>query len=455
MKLILNKKQFKAWQYLNDDKTTEILFGGGARGGKTWLGCCWLLLSATSMPESSWAMCRRELKRLKSTTFRTFLKACKQYGFEIDIDFKVNWQDSTINFSNGSVIFLIDMDYKPSDPEFDRLGSYDLTGAFMDEAQEIRERATSILKGRFSELKKEGFFDGRPFSWHTSPKCLMTCNPKKNWIYKLFYRPNKEGTIEPWRVFIPSLVTDNKRYVEQSYIDNLKHADKVTRERLLYGNFEYDDDPSKLFELDVITDLFTNKAEKSDEKYLSVDVARFGEDKTVVTFWKGYRGRVQWKKKLSTTEVADWVKQIAKDEQVRYSHIIIDEDGVGGGVLDQIKGAKGFLNGSRAIQPKESEFEETRKVNFGNLKAQCYFQFALRAKQGKVEIECDSDVAEWLSEDLEQVKEKDIDKDGKVYLVGKDEVKEHLGRSPDFSDSLAMRFWFDISPKTTVYFDSF
>lgn len=453
--LKLNPKQFKAWKCLNDSHTTEILFGGGARGGKTWLGACWLILSCMSKPESSWAMCRKELKRLKSTTLRTFLKACKYFELELDVDFRVNWVDSTITFPNGSIIFMIDMDYKPSDPEFDRLGSYDLTGAFIDEAQEVRERATSVIKGRFSELRKKGEFNGAKYEWTTIPKCLMTCNPKKNWIYKLFYKPSKDGTLAEWRAFIPSLVTDNRRHVESAYIENLKRADKTTRERLLYGNFEYDDDPSKLFEIDMITDLFTNKAKESDEKFLSVDVARFGGDKTVLTIWRGFRGRILWKTKLSTTETAEWVIQVSNDEGIRRSNIIIDEDGVGGGVLDQVKGAKGFMNGSRAIQPKEAEFDETLKVNFANLKAQCYFQFALRARRGEVEIECDSQVEEWLTEDLEQIKEKDIDKDGKVSLVGKDQIKEHLGRSCDFSDSVMFRFFFDLVPEKTVFFDSF
>ena len=40
-----NKKQFEAIKFLNDDTTTEILYGGGASGGKTFLGCAWIIMS--------------------------------------------------------------------------------------------------------------------------------------------------------------------------------------------------------------------------------------------------------------------------------------------------------------------------------------------------------------------------------------------------------------------------
>jgi hypothetical protein len=51
------------------------------------------------------------------------------------------------------MIFLIDLSYMPSDPNYDRLGSYGITYAFIDEAQEISEQAINVLKGRYSKLQ--------------------------------------------------------------------------------------------------------------------------------------------------------------------------------------------------------------------------------------------------------------------------------------------------------------
>ena len=40
-----------------------------------------------------------------------------------------------------------------------------------------------------------------------------------------------------------------------------------------------------------------------------------------------------------------------------------------------------------------------------------------------------------------------MDKDGKKAVVPKDLVKAAIGRSPDFSDALMMRMFFEYTPK--------
>jgi hypothetical protein len=55
-----------------------------------------------------------------------------------------------------------------------------------------------------------------------------------------------------------------------------------------------------------------------------------------------------------------------------------------------------------------------------------------------------------IIEELEQVKQKDMDKDVKKSVVPKEKVKELLGRSPDFSDTLMMRQYFELKPKRRV-----
>ena len=100
-------------------------------------------------------------------------------------------------------------------------------------------------------------------------------------------------------------------------------------------------------------------------------------------------------------------------------------------------GIKGFVNNSSAIT--WSFTKETS--NFRNLKSQCYFFLADRVAKGEVAIYSGINMTykELLIEDLEQIKQKDPDKDAKLAVIGKDEIKENIGRSPDFSDALMMR----------------
>lgn len=423
-----------ALNYLRDSNVNEVLYGGGARGGKSWFGNSWVIMEALSKPVSSWLIAREELTKLRDTTYKTFFKVCKALGLKKDVHYFVNAQTFTVTFYNESTIVFRELKYLPSDPEFDRIGSYDLTGAFVDECQQIHSKAISVLRGRFSVLDGPG--------WRTIPKALYTCNPAKNWIYTDFVKPNKEGTLRSDRKFIKSLATDNP-YVDQAYIDNLMKSDKVTIERLIHGNFEYDDDPARLMEYDNIIDCFTNSFIEPGEKYITADIARFGRDKTVIGVWNGFRLENVFEfAKNSITEASDKIKELAKLNAVPNSNIIIDEDGVGGGVVDILK-CKGFVNNSKALDNPETFKPE----NYKNLKSQCYYKLAEMINANNVYLNINnSDIREIIVQELEQVKQHDMDKDGKKSVLPKEKIKELIGRSPDYSDMIMMRMWFCFKP---------
>jgi len=280
----------------------------------------------------------------------------------------------------------------------------------------------------------------------------MASNPSKNFLYYDFYKPYKEGTLLNYRKFIPALVTDNP-FISPHYIKNLKKLDKVSKERLLYGNFEYDDDPARLMEYDAIIDFFTNTVEESDKKYMTVDVARFGSDKTVVILWKGmmiYKIHVYTKQ--STKETRQILEALSIAEKIPRSHILIDEDGVGGGVVDELPGCKGFVNNSRQIDI--SLKHEEKIPNYTNLKSQCYFYLADYIN--KRMIGCYKDIPveykELIIEDFEQIKRKDADKDGKLAVVPKDKIKEQIGRSTDFGDAIMMSMKYELTRQTGWFF---
>jgi hypothetical protein len=56
----------------------------------------------------------------------------------------------------------------------------------------------------------------------------------------------------------------------------------------------------------------------------------------------------------------------------------------------------------------------------------------------------DPSVIDELTQELLAIKLKNIDKDGKVSVQSKDEMKRLLGKSPDLSDALMMRIYFEL-----------
>lgn len=423
-----SKKQYEAWEYLTDETTTELGYGGGASGGKSYLGCVWVTTMCLAYPNTAWLIGRKELTNLKRTTIITLFKVFKDFGLTPDM-YSYNQQNNIITFSNGSQIFFLDLGYKPSDPLFTRLGGLELTGGFIDEANECPVEAINILKTR---LGRRG---------ECKPKLLETFNPDKGHVYSRYYRPFKDGTLPAHRKFIPALATDNP-YTTPEYIEQLKNSDTVTRERLLYGNFEYDDDPSVLVNTDAFEDLFTNTVSK-ENKYLSIDVARYGKDKTAIGLWYGNElVKVYIYEKYGIDQLADVVKTIASNEQIPFSHIIIDEDGIGGGLVDTLRGVKGFMGNTIPFPIWDTRTNKFIPANFQNLKAQCYFKLAEMINNHKLAVR-DETIKEALREDLSVIKQKNQDSDGKLAIISKDQMKEIIGRSPDISDMMMMRMYFE------------
>lgn len=433
----LTVKQTKAIEFLEDKTTTEVYYGGAAGGGKSFFGSYWILKNCLKYPGSRWLMGRSELKNLKKTTLNSFFEVCKAQGLKAGQHFTLNSQESIIHFVNGSQIILADLFSYPSDPEFDNLGSLEITGGFIDEAPQVTEKCKNIVKSRVRfKLDEFGLI----------PKLLMCGNPSKTWAYYEFYQPDRLGELRKDRKFIQALVTDNP-YISPHYIESLKGLDKNSRERLLNGNWEYDDDPAALIDYEKILDAFTNDFNGgSGDTFITCDVARFGADKTVIGLWNEFRVRMFQYSGLSVQQTAEKIREFQRLHSVPNSRTIADEDGVGGGVVD-ILGCKGFVNNSRPLPNPLNHLDE----NFANLKSQCYFKLAERINKSGLYIDCnDITIKQNIIQELEQVKQHNMDKDGKRQVLPKDKVKEIIGRSPDFADALMMREWFELAPKFVV-----
>lgn len=431
----LTVKQTRAIDLLEDKQTTELLYGGAAGGGKSILGCYWLLKMAIKYPGTRWLMGRSELKNLKKTTLNSFFEVCKIQGIKAETDYRYNQQDGIIYLRNGSQIILADLFAYPSDPMFDSLGSLEITGAFIDECNQLVEKAKNIVKSRIRyKLDEYGLI----------PKILMTCNPAKNWVYYEFYQPDRQGELPKNKAFIQALVTDNP-FISSHYTENLKSLDINSRKRLLDGDWNYDNDPSTLISYDKILDCFSNDFIISGDGYITADIARFGSDRTVIAIWFGGRVHLTSFKHLSVSESANKIKEFQAKYQIPNSRTIADEDGVGGGVVDILK-CKGFVNNSRPLPNPITQKDE----NYANLKSQCYFMLAEKINKGEIYIECnDIQMKADIIQELEQVKQYEMDKDKKKQILPKDKVKELIGRSPDYADTLMMRMYFELAPQKT------
>lgn len=435
--IVLNLKQTECWDYLDDRETTEALFGGGAGGGKSVLGCYRSVVNGLGLPGSRGCIGRKKLKALKESTLRTFIDVSDAISRKYNLGrfYKINNHENIIRFNNSTEIFMKDMFLYPADPEFDDLGSTEFTFGFIDECNQVVEKARSVLSSRLRYKLDE--FD-------RLPELLLSCNPAKGWVYDQFYRPWTKGELPSHRKFVPALHSDNPN-LSKYYIENLMRQDSATRKRLLEGLWDYDDDIWKWFPYEDCVLMFSNDhiatAEQlanwpTDDRYITVDVARLGSDSTIILVWKGWTVvECIRKDKLRTPEVKELIRQKMTEYGIKVRNVCIDEDGVGGGVVDLLPGCLGFLNGGKPIGDE----------NYQTLKSQCYHKLSGKVQDNEIYIAKMRDTdREMLIQELDVVRQSKGDSDGKIAMEPKAMMKQLLGRSPDLADALMMRMRFTL-----------
>lgn len=457
------EKQRLAWIAWENDVVDDLVYGGSAGGGKTMLAGQVLTGTALKYPGSKQFLGRKELKTLMQTSFISLTqKVFPQYGLKVERDWRLDGKYNVIHFKNGSRIDLLDLAHHPSDPLFDRFGSTEYTRGWIEEASEVSFKAYDVLKSRVGRwLNRE---------MKIKSKLGLSLNPSQDWPYRVFYDPWKKAgrPIDPNNplisiktfvdgrevvrtfVFIPALYKDNP-FTAGEYSKALATiSDPVLRQRLMAGDWEYASANDTLFTAQVIADLFNNVIKPSEEQFLIVDAARFGGDEIVLSYWRGWECyKVDRYTNLPLPTTADHVRTASVRYGIPRENILIDEDGIGGGILDLVPGALGFHGGAA---PFGTVGEQEIKENFENLRAQCCYHLSKKARERQILIsEPNLETREKIAEDLKQIKRRDADKDGKLKIVRKEDMKAALGRSPDCGDTMMMRAYFDLRQRDTSY----
>lgn len=206
---------------------------------------------------------------------------------------------------------------------------------------------------------------------------------------------------------------------------------------------------SKIKEVEILT---------SNILHIGCDVARFGDDKTVITprIASKIFAFTKYSKK-STMETAGNVIKTCKEYMKKYPNlkhcmIKIDDTGVGGGVTDRLKEVVSEEGLPFTIIPVNNGSSATDDY-YANLGAQIWgdlrdalednFSGVLQGKEPTLELPYNDEMIKQLSN-----RKKKITSKGKIQLESKDDMKARNVGSPDIADSITLAFY---QPNTWMY----
>lgn len=204
------------------------------------------------------------------------------------------------------------------------------------------------------------------------------------------------------------------------------------------GNFPSQSSRS-VISLGMIEDAKNRHADGSVDKsatlHFGLDVARFGDDDSVLVVRRGKRVlAVITEHGFDTVEVAGLVARALKDhrqghEEVR---IKIDSNGVGAGVADQVRA--NAPSGVQVIDVNAGE-RAPDEENFALVRDQLWWSLREWYASG-AEVAEDAELEQELL-----TPEYSLDVRGRIKVESKDSMRKRLGRSPDRADALALAVW--------------
>ena len=329
-------------------------------------------------------------------------------------DRKINSSDLYVELpsryknSPGARIYVMGADYP------DALRGMYLDGVILDEYAQMRpELYGEVIVPALADRNGFAFFIGTPKG--------------QNAFYERYLSAQKDP-----RYFTCCYRADETGVIPADKLDEMKRemTDTEIRQELLC------DFTASAANIVIPIDLVTEAAARNITQdqvegaisVMGVDVARFGDDDTVITHRQGLCCHPQIKLHgLSTMEVASAVA--AHYWKIKPYAIIVDAGAMGAGVIDRLR-QMGMPNVFE-INFGGSAIDSDR---YANLRAEIYFKTLEWLKAGGA-IPNDTDLKSELT-----VTEYKYTSAGKIILQPKEHIKELTGRSPDRADSLALTF---------------
>lgn len=428
------KTQKQFMRALISGKYLYLMFGGAIRCGKTYVGLGTLDDLCTKYPGVRCVVVRKSLSVIRRNTIPSFKKILSDYGDPNRCE--LNKSEWTYYYKNGSELLFVEGDVG-ADPDLNKFRGFEATVILLEEANELHEKVFYKAIERTGQWRNQEF--GIP------PLVILTCNPDKNWVKTKFYDPWANGQLGNAEYpeyekffFLQSLPQDNP-YNDIQYLESLKALPMAEYERFVKGNWNFSDNPNQLIRYEWygpqinidIPDLIMSGERKA--KYIGVDVAREGDDSTVLYFGDDLGGL--WKEKYRHSkgwQTGDIIMLRMAEHCIPQENIGIDAIGIGAEVIGYLETKHVYVYNFKSSETPESLPEDMAHFSFRNKRAEAYWLARTAIQNGLIDLPPDFELQKQLcavTYDLPS---------GKIAIVDKKSLKSELGFSPDEADAFVM-----------------
>lgn len=188
-------------------------FAGGWGCGKTMAGCIALYKRAVAMPGSRWLIGRHDFTALRDTTLQDWLDLFSSKGRYVK-------DEHNFYLPNGSVVHFRHLD------DIRKLTNINLTGFWIDQAEEVSEEIFTYLRGR-GRRQSEGEGQRQGF---------LTCNMEgHNWIWRMW---KNQKTRLPGTELVEATTYDNQANLPSDFLKQLETLPELAKKRYVLASWD-------------------------------------------------------------------------------------------------------------------------------------------------------------------------------------------------------------------------
>lgn len=386
---------------------------GGRGGGKTW-SVADFLLGIEGLRSSKRILCGREIQRsIKDSSHRILSDKIIQRGYPYEIT-----ERSIKSKINGTEFLFAGI----QDHTIDTIKSFEGVQIFWgDESQMFSKRSLDILIPTIRTPDSYFIFTLNRY---------MEMDP----VYERFCAPLRDNVTHihlnyydnPW---CPSVLVDEAERCKQENYQDYLH---------IWEGQPISQGDSCVISLDKIKAATTRNASDQGEYIAGIDVARFGDDQTVITIRKGLKViKLETYRGLRGYEIVDRFDSLCDG----FNCIVkVDDTGVGGAVTDEL-----HRRGRHTVVPVNNGQNAMDQDKYSNAINEMWFEFAKMIDE--VSIPNDPELIQQLSS-----RRYTFDKAGRRCIEDKASFKKRFGKSPDLADSLLLCFYNHMSNVSVSFF---